>query len=155
VYDRFVRVLFAEDIADISDVTREEINTAVDTTEAYCLTGIDGWEADSAIITDPNWGVFLAQRPGQVSVRAAVLQYAALPSGMDVRALLARGVRGYIMILPAGDEPGTVMNVYPVWVAKVFQLQRLGGPSGGGGALVQVNCAIRRTVAENVIVPGF
>lgn len=145
-----VRVLFTLNVADISSVSSSEMQEAVDTTTTYCLVGIRGWEVDSDVVTDPNWGVFLSQRPGALSAREAALTYAAVPDGTDIRSLLSRGKRGYIMILPAGDMPGAVMNVYPVWVAQARQRQRL----RENASLVDVQFALRRRPAENVIIPG-
>lgn len=150
VYDSHVRVLFAEVINDISNVTREEFDYAVDTTDLFCLTGINGWEVMSEIITDPTWKPFNRQRPGSLTVETAQLLYAADRRGQDIRLLMHRGVRGYVLILPAGEIDGGIMNVYPVWVAKTTQLQRL----QNNGAQIMVNCSVPSQPAEDVSIPA-
>lgn len=153
VYDTTVRVLFAEagGITDPNQVTQEEIDYATDTTDMYCLVGINGWEVIGDVIVDPPWGLFDSQRIGGLRMRSTVntLVYAADRFGNDIRELLTRGIRGWILILPSGLIPGTLMNVYPVWVTSVMDYQRL----RNNGAQVEVRFAITARPSVDVRVP--
>jgi len=151
-YDLSVQVLWVDVIADVQEPTPEELTTGIDLQEIYDLTDIIGWEVTTEILKDGVWGPFEEQRLGRQSIQEAALMFAADRSGADVRILLQRGETGNIVILPSGpflDHPTAPMNVYPVRVAQITQLQRL---RTGGGSLLRADFAITARVGENVFV---
>lgn len=151
VYDTSVRVLFAETLTSPSGPTREDFDYAIDTTDLYCLVGMSAWEMIGETIVDPPWGMFDAARIGRLRMRRtpSVLTYAADRFGRDIREVFSRGVRGWILILPSGDLPGAVMNVFPVWVTSATPRNRLREE----GAQVDVRFAVTARPHTEVTVP--
>lgn len=146
-YKGIAKVYFSTSIADITAPTRLELDTS---TDLSCQLGdIIGWEITSQIITDPNWGSFMSQRPGSIMVDPAQLLLRADLAGNDIRTLLSRGTTGWVLILPSGDVEGHPMNVYPVRVAATSQSVRIRGV-----AYILVTFSVTSRPAENVAVPA-
>ena len=153
-YDLSVQVLWVPTIADVQAPTDVEIATGVDLQAQHDLTDIVGWEVDTQILDDGDWGPFREQRMGEQEVSDARLIFAADRAGNDIRTLWNRGDTGYIVILPSGpylEHPTAPANVYPVRVAQLTQQQRL---RTGGGSLVEVTFAVTSLTGENVTVVG-
>lgn len=151
-YDPHVNILFTSTISDVEAPTEGEVAAAtILHPSSFKLTDIIGWEVETGIIVAPPWGRFSAQRPGVQSVSRAELVFAADRAGDDIRTLLSRGVTGHVLILPSGPfllHPDAPINVYPVTVSQVTQMQRL----RNGGSLLLVSFAVRAPVGENVVV---
>lgn len=144
---RNTKVYWSDGISDISSVSRAELTTS---TDLSCeVTSIIGWEIASQVITDPQWGVFDAQRPGRTVVDPAQLLLKADRAGTDIRSLLSRGTAGWVLILPSGDVENHPMNVYPVTVAMVSQPMRV-----RGAANVLVTFAVTGEPAADVPIPA-
>lgn len=153
-YDLNVQVLWVASIADAQAPTDVEIATGVDLQAVYDLTDIIGWEIETDIIRDGEWGPQELQRLGEQKIPDSRLMFAADRAGQDIRVLLGRGDQGFIVILPSGpylDHPTAPVNVYPVTVAQLAQQQRL---RTGGGSVILVSFAIRDRCGENVTVVG-
>lgn len=153
VYDLNVQVLWSLSIADAQAPTDVEIAAAT-LLNTYDLTDIIGWEPETNIINDGEWGPWEEQRLGRQRVPTEALIFAADRAGVDIRNLLQRGDVGWIIILPSGpylDHVTAPVNVYPVRVAQITQRQRL---RDGGASLLLVNFASRGRVGENVTVVG-
>lgn len=153
-YDLSIQALWVASIADVQAPTDVEIATGVDLQDNYDLTDIVGWEVTTQIIRDGKWLPFEEQRLGGQSLQDSAMLFAADRAGNDVRGLWARGDVGYIVLLPSGpylDHPTAPVNVYPVRVAQITQLQRL---RTGSGSTLRVDFAIRERVGENVTVVG-
>lgn len=129
-----------------------EIASGFDLMAEFDLTDIVGWEVETNIIVDGQWGPFELERLGKQLIGDTRLLFAADRDGLDIRMLLIRGDVGNIVILPSGpylDHPNAPMNVYPVTVAQLTQQQRL---RTGGGSVIQVDFAVRGRCGENVVV---
>jgi len=153
-YDLNIVALWVPAIADVQAPTDVEIATGVDLQATYDLTDIVGWEVETEILKDGEWGPFQEQRMGEQSIEDARMIFAADRAGQDIRILWNRGDLGYIVLLPSGqylDHPTAPVNVYPVRVAQLTQQQRL---RTGGGSLIGVAFAITSRVGENVLVVG-
>ena len=154
VYDLSMQALWVATIADVQAPTDLEIATGIDLMATYDLTDLVGWEAETEIIKDGKWLPFEEQRMGEQAVPDAAMFFAADRSGADIRQLWIRGTSGYIVLLPSGpylDHPTAPVNVYPVKVAQLTQLQRL---RSGTGSTIRVTFAIRTRLGENVLVVG-
>lgn len=153
-YDLSIQALWVETIADVQAPTDVEIASGVDLQATYNLTDIIGWEIATEIIKDGKWLPFAEQRLGGQDLADSSMMFAADRAGVDVRVLWARGDVGYIVLLPSGpylDHPTAPVNVYPVRVAQITQLQRL---RSGSGSTLLVAFAIRERCGENVTVVG-
>jgi len=150
-YDPNIQVLWSLSIEDVQAPTDVEVMNAV-TLNDFNLTDIIGWEVRAEIITAPPWGAFATQRVGAQAIGTAELTFAAeRATGDDIRTVLRRFDRGFILMLPSGpylEHPNAPLNVYPVVVAQVTQRQRL----REGGSQIDVQFAIRDVVGENVMV---
>lgn len=153
-YDPHIQVLWSsgvDAIEDVNEPTETELDAAENLTENYCLSGIVGWEVQSELIDAPAWTAFTRQRVGIQSVPDARLIFASDRQGLDVRTVMSRLDRGFIVLLPSGlytDHPDAPLNVYPVRVAQITQFQRL----AAGGSQLEVAFAVRGSVGENVNV---
>lgn len=131
-----------------------EIATGVDLQADYDLTDIIGWEVETEIPRAGNWSPFRKQRMADQAVEDSRLGFAADIAGQDIRTLWNRGDIGYLVFLPSGpylDHPTAPVNVFPVRVAQLTQLQRL---NTGRGSTILVSFAVRERVGENVLVVG-
>lgn len=153
VYDLNIQAQWSTSIMDPQAPTDVELAASTNL-NAYDLTDLAGWEAETNIIKDGIWGPFEEQRLGRQSVPTAAMVFAADRAGVDIRQLWARGDIGWIILLPSGpylEHPTAPVNVYPVRVAQITQRQRL---RDGGGSLLLVNFAVRSRIGENVQVVG-
>lgn len=151
-YDPNIVVLWVPSINNIQIPTGGEIVTGTDLTSVYCLTDIVGWEAGTETIRDGIWGPFEEQRMGRQSIQESQLAFAADVNGNDVRTLWTRGQVGNIVLMPSGSyasHPLSPINVYPVRVSQLTQLQRL---RTGGASIILVSFIIRSRLGENVTV---
>lgn len=151
-YDLSIQALWVESILDAQEPTDDEVATGVDLQEFYDLTDIIGWEVATEIIKDGIWGPFEEQRMGRQSIQEAAMLFASDRAGSDVRMLWQRGDTGFIVLLPSGpylEHPTAPVNVYPVRVAQITQLQRL---RTGSGSQLRVDFVITSRVGENVLV---
>lgn len=151
-YDLSVQVLWVPSIANAQAPTAAEIATGVDIQAVYNLTDIVGWEIETNILTDGQWGPFELERLGKQNIGDTRLLCAADRGGADIRSLLSRGQDSFVVILSSGpylDHPTAPVNVYPVTVAQLTQQQQL---RTGGGSLIRVDFAVRARCGENVLV---
>ena len=153
VYDWSVQIQWSTSIADVLAPTDVELAASTNLNN-YDLTDIVGWEPETNIINDGQWGPWEEQRLGRQRVPSEALVFAADRAGSDIRTLLTRGDVGWILILPSGpylEHPTAPLNVFPVRVAQLTQRQRL---RDGGSSLILVNFASLGRVGNNVTVVG-
>lgn len=153
-YDLNMQALWVPVIADVQAPTDVEIATGVDLMVDYDLTDLIGWEVETEIARSGLWGPFRQQRMTDQNIEDSRMAFAGDIAGQDIRTLWNRGDLGYIVLLPSGpylDHPTAPVNVYPVRVAQLTQLQRL---RSGTGSTILVTFTIRRRVGENVLVVG-
>lgn len=151
-YDPNVVVLWNDHVGDVQAPTEDEVMAAVNLIDDFDLTDIIGWELESDIIVVPPWGEFATQRVGGTAVPRSELLFAADRSGDDIRMLLAERDPGNVLFLPSGpylDYPDAPLQVFPVRVAAITQLQRI---RSGGASLLRVQFAIRGVPGNHVRV---
>jgi hypothetical protein len=153
-YDLSIQALWVPTIVDVQAPTDVEIATGIDLQALYDLTDIIGWEVDTDVLRDGDWGPFEEQRMGEQKCADSRLMFAADRAGVDVRTLWIRGQEGNIVLLPSGhylDHPTAPVNVYPVRVSQLTQQQRL---RSGLGSRILVSFTVRKRVGENVTIVG-
>lgn len=112
-------------IAVLSAPTRSELNAGVDLSGEVADTG--GWTA-SATFNPSNrlasgWEM---SRRGRRRAEGTTITLYADRAGDDIRALLAEGNQGHIVVLHGGDIAGRLMDVWPVEVAALSQPTTIG-----------------------------
>ncbi|MGW1039326.1 phage tail tube protein [Streptomyces sp. NPDC002547] len=142
------KVLWAPTIANKNSVTRAEINssTALEG-EAGAMAG---WQTTSATTPTPALGSrFTPVVGGEITAADSSLTFWASKDAQDVRTLLQREDRGYIIWMDEGDVPGQTMDVYPVSVTSQAKIREL-----DQAAQIMAQFAITSEPAENVEIPA-
>ncbi len=143
------KILFATEIADISNVTRAELDAATDVTDE--VADLSGWDVTSGSIDTPDAGHrFVSKIPGRTSTSDSSITFWASQDGDDVRALLPRGTEGYVLFLDGGDVPTQPMDVFP---AEVNALGKVRSVAEQGFQLT-VGFTITSPPAEDVAIPA-
>ncbi|MFD6324190.1 hypothetical protein ACFWOL_15270 [Streptomyces sp. NPDC058442] len=142
------RVLWVPTIANKNAPTRAELDAG---TALEGETGaMSGWQTTSATVPTPALGSrYTPTVPGEITAAESSLTFWADKGGDDVRSLLLRESRGYVVWMDEGDEPDQTMDVYPVQVtsqAKVRELDQ--------AAQIMAQFAITSEPAENVTIPA-
>lgn len=141
------KVLWVPTIANKAAPTRAEINAG---TALEGETGaMAGWQTSSGTVPTPALGSrFTPTVPGEITAADSSLTFWASKDADDVRTLLTRETRGFVVWMDEGDVPGQTMDVYPVQVtsqAKVRELDQ--------AAQIMAQFAITSEPAENVDIP--
>lgn len=142
------KVLWLPTIANKAAPTRAEINAG---TALEGETGaMSGWQTTSSTVPTPALGArFTPVVGGEITAADSSLTFWASKDGDDVRTLLIREARGFIVWMDEGDVPTQTMDVYPVTVmsqAKVRELDQ--------AAQIMCQFAITGEPAENVTIPA-
>lgn len=138
-------------VADKNSVTRAEINAV----GAYDLT--------PQIADAPGWNVSSERKPlmrlsskytgkiaGRVESEDSKLVFWASEDTEDIRDVLDRGDRGFVMICLGGDIEGRKADVYPVEVMSISKPVSVEGDP----AQITVDLAIPTEPGENVPIPA-
>ena len=109
----------------------------------------DGSNASGTVPTAALGSRFTPTVPGEITAADSSLTFWASKDGDDVRSLLTRETRGFVVWMDEGDVAGQTMDVYPVQVtsqAKVRELDQ--------AAQIMAQFAITSEPAENVEIPA-
>jgi hypothetical protein len=142
------RIYFVLTIANIASPTRAEINAGTDLTNE--IADLSGWSVTTGMIATPGMTRFTPQIPGRTSAEDSSITFYGDQGGDDVRTVLARGDRGYVIFCDGGDITGHLADVFPVQVRNVGKLRSLGDE----GFRLTVGFAITRVPAEDVLLPA-
>ncbi|MGC4912731.1 hypothetical protein [Streptomyces albogriseolus] len=142
------KVLWVPTIANKNAPTRSELNAG---TALEGETGaMAGWQTTSATVPTAALGSrFTPTVPGEITAADSSLTFWASKDSNDVRTLLTREERGFVVWMDEGDVEGQTMDVYPVQVtsqAKVRELDQ--------AAQIMCQFAITSEPAENVEIPA-
>jgi hypothetical protein len=142
------KVLWVPTIANKNSPTRAELNAG---TALEAETGaMSGWQTTSGTVPTPALGSrFTPVVGGEITASDSSLTFWASKDADDVRTLLIREARGFIVWMDEGDVPTQTMDVYPVQVtsqAKVRELDQ--------AAQIMAQFAITSEPAENVTIPA-
>lgn len=129
--------------------SRTELDAGWDLSGEVADTG--GW------LTTPTYNSttrFASQnettRPGTLGVDGTNLMMYADRAGADIRALLAQGTSGFIVVFPGGDVAGRLMDVWPVQVARLWQPVEMGDTP----AQIPVDFAVTGDIQPGLTVPA-
>ncbi|WP_326780434.1 hypothetical protein OG481_09820 [Streptomyces longwoodensis] len=141
------KVLWLPAVADRNNVSRAEINAG---TALEGETGaMSGWQTTSGTVPTPALGSrFTPVVGGEITASDSSLTFWASKDGDDVRTLLVREAKGFIVWMDEGDVPGQTMDVYPVQVTTQAKVREL-----DGAAQIMAQFAITSEPAENVTIP--
>lgn len=142
------KVLWVPTIANKNSPTRAELNAG---TALEAETGaMSGWQTTSGTVPTPALGSrFTPVVGGEITASDSSLTFWASKDADDVRTLLVREARGFIVWMDEGDVPTQTMDVYPVQItsqAKVRELDQ--------AAQIMAQFAITSEPAENVTIPA-
>lgn len=129
--------------------TRPEITAGTNLTKE--IADISGWSVAANMIDTPDLGAkFVAQVAGRIKADNSSLTFYADKLGVDVRATLPRGQRGYIVFMDGGDVATTgKMDVFPVEVSSVGKMRS----TGEQAMQLTVSFAITAKPAEDLAIP--
>lgn len=155
VTDRFFqpeisKVYFLPAIASADAIpTRAEINAGTDLTAE--IAGLSGFSVTSNTIDTPDLASrFTRQIPGRTTTEKSSITFWASKDGDDVRKVLVRGAKGYVMFCDGGDVPGQPADVFPVEVLSQGKQRGVGDT----GFQITVDFSVPRIPAENVAIPA-
>lgn len=143
-------VVFVPVIADVAAPTWAEIESGTDLTDE--VIAASGWQITTARATyNPLGTRFTPSISGRDTVEDSSLSLPQDVDGDDVRTILPRGTKGFILIAHGGLVADRPMDVWPVEVSS------LGKPVTTEGteiASIMVNFAIPAAPAEDIAVPA-
>lgn len=142
------KVYFALTIADIATPTRAEINAGTDLTEE--IADISGWSVTTGTIPTPGMSRFTKQIAGRTTAEDSSITFYADLGGDDIRTILARGDRGYVIFCDGGDVTGNLADVFPVVVKNVGKVRTMADQAHQ----LTVGFAISQVPAEDVVLPA-
>lgn len=153
-YDPNVRVMWTTTSLEVASPAATGVAGAVELNDTYNLTDIIGWEVERNVIDKMVYGPYVTQLAGVRRVSEMQLVFAAdriASIGADIRQLLAADDEGFVLILPSGsfsEYPLAPLNVYPVRVGQVSQLQGLRQAASS----IRVTFVLIDDVGESVFV---
>lgn len=136
--------------ANVNAPSRAEMNAGTDLTRE--IADAAGWEVSAERQPVPDLGSkFTARISGRINPGDSQLSFwADQQTTGDIRALLTRGLQGFIMIMLGGDVAGQKADVYPVEVSAISKPLQVGGEP----ARIMVDFSIRRLPGEDVTIPA-
>ncbi|MBL3669048.1 hypothetical protein JL475_24255 [Streptomyces sp. M2CJ-2] len=140
-------VLWVPTIANKKAPTRAELDAG---TALEGETGaMSGWQTTSATVPTAALGSrYTPTVPGEITAADSSLTFWASKDGDDVRSLLVREARGFIVWMDEGDEPEQTMDVYPVQVTTQAKVREM-----DAAAQIMAQFSITSEPAENVTIP--
>jgi hypothetical protein len=142
------RVLWVPTIANKNSPTRAELDAG---TALEGETGaMSGWQTSSATVPTAALGSrFTPTVPGEITAADSSLTFWASKDGDDVRSLLVREERGFVVWMDEGDVPTQTMDVFPVQVTSQAKVREM-----DSAAQIMAQFSITSEPAENVTIPA-
>ncbi|WP_320784199.1 hypothetical protein [Streptomyces sp. CRN 30] len=142
------RVLWVPTIANKNAPTRTELDAG---TALEGETGaMSGWQTTSGTVPTAALGSrFTPTVPGEITAADSSLTFWASKDADDVRVLLVREARGFVVWMDEGDVPTQTMDVYPVQVTSQAKIREM-----DQAAQIMAQFAITAEPAENVAIPA-
>lgn len=137
-------------IASISAPTRAELDAGKDLTPEIAAMG--NWGVTSAPANAPDLkSKFIPTVNGLISIDGPTLSVYLSETGdvSDIRSVLPRDTKGFVVKFPEGDIAGNTMDVFPATVASLSKPTALGGTVAVG----ELTFTVTAEPAENVVVP--
>ena len=129
--------------------TRIEMDAGTDLSGE--IADLDGWATEGDEIETPDMGTtFNAKIPGRTNADDCSLTFHADETGDDVRTLLPRGTKGFIMWCDGGDTAGNIGAVFKIRVRSCSVKRSVGDDN----ARVEVMFSVTAVPNENVTIPA-
>lgn len=142
------KVLWVPTIASPGAPTRSELNAGTDLSGE--VNAIDGWTVTSDTTDTPDLNsTFVGKLPTTTSADDSSITFYASQDGQDVRSLLPRSTRGFVVWMDEGDDPSLTCDVFPVLVSANSKQRSMSDP-----ALIQVMFVVTRQPSEDVDIPA-
>jgi hypothetical protein len=139
---------FVPTIANPASPTRQELDAGTDLSPE--LNSFDGWTVTADTADTPDLvSTFVGKLPTTTSADDSSLTMYTSQDGQDVRSLMPRGTRGFVVWMDEGDDPSETMDVFPIMVSSCAKQRSTSDP-----ALIQVTCVVTREPSENVSIPS-
>lgn len=143
------RVWFALTLADPANLARPDIAAATDLTDE--IADLAGWNVTSNQINTPDLGHrFVSSITGRTSSDASSLTFYADIAGDDVRKVLPRGTKGFLIFADGGDVEDQPCDIFPVEVASVGKVRS----TGDQAFQLTIGFAIKKPPFEDVPLPA-
>ncbi len=144
------KIYFLPTIADAGLAwTRTEADAGDDISGE--VADISGWTVSGNMINTPDLGSrFNSQISGRTSADNSSITFYADKAGEDIRTVLQRGLRGFIVIMDGGDVAAQPSDVFPVEVTAVGKVRSVGDQA----AQLTVTFAITAEPGEDIPVPA-
>lgn len=142
------KVLWLPAVANIAAPSRPEITAG---TALEGETGaMAGWQTTSATVPTAALGSrFTPTVPGEITAAESSLTLWASKDGNDVRSLLVREARGFIVWMDEGDVEGQTCDVFPVQVTSQAKVREM-----DTAAQIMVQFSITAEPSENAPIPA-
>jgi hypothetical protein len=142
------KVLYVPTISNPASPTRSELDAGTDLSGE--LNALDGWTVTSDTADTPDLvSTFVGKLPTTTSADDSSLTMYSSEDGQDVRSLLSRNTRGFIVWMDGGDDPSNTMDVFPILVSACSKQRSMSDP-----ALIMVTCVVTREPSEDVAIPA-
>ena len=150
---RFIRpgvtkVYYLPTAANYKALTKTELDGGTDLTPE--IAEVAGWNTTSNLVDVPDWGSrYTSKVAGLITSDDSSITFYADETGNDVRSVLPRDTKGYIVWMDGGEVVGQPMDVYPVTVSSLSKERTAADP-----ARIVVNFAITAEPSEDQDIPA-
>lgn len=143
------KVFFALAIANPAAITRPEITAATDLTNE--IADLSGWNVASSQINTPDLGNrFVSSITGRTQADNSTITFYADLTGDDVRTVLPRGTKGFLIFADGGDVASQPCDIFPIEVASVGKVRS----TGDQAFQLTIGFAIKKPPFEDVTLPA-
>lgn len=141
------KVYYMPTSANYKTVTKAELDASTDLTAE--IAEVTGWNTTSSLVDVPDWGSrYTSKVAGLISADDSSITFYASQDGQDVRTILPRDTKGYIVWFDGGTATGQTMDVFPVTVSALSKERTQADP-----ARIMVDFAITAEPSENQAIP--
>lgn len=144
------KVYLALTVADYrTAILRPEIAAATDLTNE--IADLSGFSVTSNLIDTPDLGNrFVSRIGGRTTTEDSSITFYADQGGDDVRKVLARGDKAFLIFCDGGDQVGYLADVFPVEVTSVGKVRS----TGDQAFQLTVGFAITAVPGEDLELPA-
>jgi hypothetical protein len=142
------KIVFVTELGSKSSPLRSEIDGGLELSGE--VSDASGWNVSSAQIDTPDYGKkFTGKIGGRTEVADSSLKMYQSQDTDDIRRVMPRNTRGFILIMWGGDVPTQMMDVYPVEVLSNGKTI-----PDSAAADITISFSITDEPAENVLIPA-
>ncbi|MCK2214291.1 hypothetical protein MF672_010880 [Actinomadura sp. ATCC 31491] len=143
------KLLLVPSIADITAVTRSEMDAGLDVTRE--VAEVAGWMLQGEAVPTPDLAtLFTGSITGRISVENSSITFYMDRAGDDIRSLSGVGTNTNVLWLDGGDVAGYLMDVYPVRVLSAGKSRSVEAQPGR----MTVSYSVTREPAVDVEIPA-